>query len=512
MIIKRKQNAKKNIIFGVIYKLYQIVIPFFMRTLMIYQMGMEYTGLNNLFTSIFQILNLAELGIGAALTYSMYKPIAEDNEKKICALLKLYKKCFFVIGCVVMFVGLLCVPFLRYLVSGSIPDNLNLTVLYLMYLVNTVLSYWLFSYKKSLLYAYQRNDIISKVMLLTSTIQFVFQAYVLFELKNYYLYILSSIIAQILQNIICAQITNRMYPRIVPQGTLDKDELSDIKKRVQGLITNKIGGTILRSGDSIVISAFLGLSVLAVYQNYYFILTSIISMFSIIFESCVAGVGNSLVMEDERKNYNDFKSVTYIVGWLICISCACFISLYQPFITFWVGKQYLMDFPLVICLVIYFFLYEFDQLVGMYKDAAGIWYSDRYRTIVSAFANLFLNIVLVQYIGLFGVLLSSIISLAVIDLPWLLHNIYKTMFMSQVKKEYIVLLLRFSIYGTLVAGCSYFITSIIHINGMIGIIIKLIIAVAVALMIMFTFEFHRDEFKKCKTIVLSILWRRIKLK
>ena len=450
MIIKRKQNAKQNIIFGVIYRIYQIIIPFFMRTLMIYQMGMEYTGLNNLFTSIFQVLNLAELGIGAALTYSMYKPIAEDNNEKICALLKLYKKCFFIIGSVVLIIGLLCVPFLKYLVNGEIPDNLNMTILYLMYLINTVLSYWLFSYKKSLLYAYQRNDVISKVMLFTSTIQFVLQAYVLFELKNYYLYILSSIIAQILQNILCAKITSKMYPNIIPRGTLDVKEIFGIKKRVQGLVTNKIGGTIFRSADSIVISAFLGLSILAVYQNYYFILTSVISMFSVIFESCVAGIGNSLIIENEKKNYNDFKNVTYIIGWLICISCACFLSLYQPFISLWVGEQYLMDFSLVVCLVIYFFLYEFDQLIGMYKDAAGIWYSDRYRTIISAFLNLFLNIIFVQFIGLYGVLLSTIISIALVDLPWLLHNIYKTMFVSQKLKEYLFLLLRFSIYGVLV--------------------------------------------------------------
>lgn len=147
MKIERTQNAKINIIFGTIYKVYQIVIPFIMRTLMIYEMGMEYAGLNNLFTSIFQILNLAELGIGAALTYSMYKPIAEDNTEEICALLKLYKNVF-VIGCVVASLGILCVPFLGILVSGNIPGNLNMLILYLMYLINTVLSYWLFSYKK----------------------------------------------------------------------------------------------------------------------------------------------------------------------------------------------------------------------------------------------------------------------------------------------------------------------------------------------------------------------------
>ncbi|MFR7918802.1 MAG: lipopolysaccharide biosynthesis protein [Anaerostipes sp.] len=504
MKIERTQNAKINIIFGTIYKVYQIVIPFIMRTLMIYEMGMEYAGLNNLFTSIFQILNLAELGIGAALTYSMYKPIAEDNTEEICALLKLYKKCFFVIGCVVASLGILCVPFLGILVSGNIPGNLNMLILYLMYLINTVLSYWLFSYKKSLLYAHQRNDVISKVMLFTSTIQFVLQAYVLVFMKNYYLYLACSIFAQILQNIICAILTQIIYPKYKPEGSLDIKTIADIKKKVQGLITNKIGGTVLRSADSVVISSFLGLSILAVYQNYYFILTAIISIFSIVFESCVAGVGNSLIVETSKKNYEDLKTVTYIVGALICVSCACFVALYQPFMIIWVGKEYLMEFSLVVCLIIYFFLYEIDQLVGLYKDAAGIWYSDRYRTVISAIANLVLNIVLVQYIGLYGVLLSTILALLIIDLPWLLRNVFKTIFLGQSLIGYIAELLKIALYAFISSIITYVICKNIIYGGILGLIIKLIIAVIISVGVFCIAEFRSAQFNKCKRILLSM--------
>lgn len=504
MRITRTRNAKQNIIFGTIYKIYQIVVPFAMRTLMIYQMGMEYAGLNNLFTSIFQILNLAELGIGAALTCSMYRPIAEDNDKKICALLKLYKKCFSFIGWIVFVFGLCCVPFLKYLVSGSIPDDLNLTVLYLMYLINTVLSYWLFSYKKSLLYAHQRNDIVSKVMLFTSTVQYILQIYVLVYLKNYYLYLLASIIGQIMQNLLCSFLVDRMYSKYKPGGDLDKQELDDIKKRVQGLITNKIGGTILRSGDSIVISAFLGLSILAIYQNYYFILTAIIGVFSIVFESCVAGVGNSLVVENQDKNFKDFKTVTYIIGWAICISCACFVALFQPFMILWVGKEYLLEFSLVSCLVIYFFLYEIDQLIGMYKDAAGIWYTDRYRPLISAITNLIMNIFLVQIIGLYGVLLSTIIVLLLIDLPWLIYNVFKTLFAGQRAKEYILLLIKTGIYSIISCIFIHFICNRFLGNGIASLVFRLIIAVVVSAGIMFLGEFKTGEFKKMTKVVVAL--------
>lgn len=147
--IERKKNATRNIIFGVILKAYQIVVPFLMRTAMIYFMGVQYLGLNSLFTSILQVLNLAELGAGSAMIYSMYQPIASDDKKKICALMRLYKFYYRTIGCVIAFLGLLLLPFIPHLVKSDLPDNLNIYVLYLLNLGATVLTYWLFAYKNA---------------------------------------------------------------------------------------------------------------------------------------------------------------------------------------------------------------------------------------------------------------------------------------------------------------------------------------------------------------------------
>lgn len=505
----RTEHAKQNILFGMIYKMYQIIIPFFMRTLMIYQMGMEYAGLNNLFTSIFQVLNLAELGIGAALTYSMYAPIANGDTRKISALLKLYKLCFLIIGWVVLLLGVSCVPFLGRLVAGKIPGNLNLVILYLMYLANTVLTYWLFSYKTSLLYAHQRNDVISKVMLMTSTIQYILQAFVLFVLKNYYLYLAASIVAQILQNLICSFLTDKMYPRYRPSGVLEKSELHDIRIKVQGLVTNKIGGTILRSADSVVISAFLGLSTLAVYQNYYFIMTAVISLLTIVFESVVATIGNSLITETKKKNYSDFRNISYVVGWLIVVGCACFIALYQPFMVIWVGEKHLMSMSLVVLMIAYFFLYGIDQLIGLYKDASGIWYSDRYRPLVSSIVNLAINIVLVQLIGLYGVLISTIIALLFVDLPWLIHNVYVTVFKSYSAKPYIFQILKLMLYAFIICLIVFFVCSKIPLSGFMGLLVKFIVAVGISLGIFVIGEGKTEQFANAKTILASVIKRRM---
>ena len=175
MKIERTKNATRNIIFGVILKAYQIAVPFLMRTAMIYLMGVQYLGLNSLFTSILQVLNLAELGVGSAMIYSMYNPIAEDDNATICALMKLYRTYYRVIGLVIAVIGCILMPFIPTLISGDIPNGLNIYILYLLNLGATVLSYWLYAYKNSILQAHQRTDVVSKVTLVTSTIQYALQ-------------------------------------------------------------------------------------------------------------------------------------------------------------------------------------------------------------------------------------------------------------------------------------------------------------------------------------------------
>ena len=142
--MKRTRNALKNVIFGGILKGYQILIPFVMRTLLIQYLGMEYLGLNSLFTSVLQILNLAELGVGNAMVYSMYAPIAEGKKDEICGLLLLYRSYYRRIGLVILGIGLVLLPFLPGLVrADSMPPGMNLYLLYLLHLGACVISYWL---------------------------------------------------------------------------------------------------------------------------------------------------------------------------------------------------------------------------------------------------------------------------------------------------------------------------------------------------------------------------------
>ena len=376
MKIERTKNASRNILFGIILKIYQIAVPFLMRTAMIYFMGVQYLGLNSLFTSVLQVLNLAELGVGSAMVYSMYKPIAEDDTKKICALMKLYRLYYRAIGFVIGGVGLALTPFVPKLISGDVPSGLNIYILYLMNLAATVLSYSLFAYKNSLLQAHQRVDIVSKITLITNTFQYAIQILILVLSHNYYYYVLAILATQIITNISTAIVVDKMYPRYNPEGNLDKNEIQQINHKIRDLFTSKIGFVVVDSADTIVISAFLGLTALAIYQNYFYILSSVMGFIAVVFTSCTAGIGNSIIVETAEKNYNDLKKFTFLISWISGMCLCCFLNLYQPFMELWVGKDLMLSMGAVVCFCIYFYIQEINKLFNTYKDASGIWHED----------------------------------------------------------------------------------------------------------------------------------------
>lgn len=506
MKIERTKNAGRNMVFGILLKIYQIAVPFLMRTAMIYFMGVQYLGLNSLFTSILQVLNLAELGVGSAMVYSMYKPIAEDDEITICALMRLYRLYYRIIGLVIAVIGLLLTPFIPKLISSGLPPELNVYILYLLNLAVTVLSYWLFAYKNSLLQAHQRTDVTSKVTLATNTIQYGLQFFVLVTIKNYYIYVLVALGTQALTNIVTAIVATKMYPDYHPIGALSKAKVCDINHRIRDLFTSKLGSVIVNSADTIVISAFLGLNSLAIYQNYYFIMNSICGFINIMFSAITAGIGNSLIVESNEKNYNDFKKFTFITCFILCIGCCCFAGLYQPFMKLWVGEELMLDFSFVILFCILFYCLELSMVWATVKDAAGMWHTDRFRPLIGASANLAMNILLVQTIGLYGIILSTIISYILISMPWLVHNLFKYLYRNSMV-AYLKDLMKYIFVATFSTLVTIIICEKITVAGILGFLIKGIVSISIPLAIeVFVFR-NKMEMRESVLLMKRMLKR-----
>lgn len=491
MKLQKSKNATRNIIYGMLLKIYQMFMPFIMRTVIIYYLGAEFLGLNSLFNSILQVLNLAELGVGSAMVFSMYKPIAENDTQKLCALLNLYKKYYRMIGMLILIVGITIVPILSKLISGNLPAEVDLYILYFLNLLATVLTYWLFAYKNSLLQAYQRTDVVSKVFIVTDTIKYLLQIISLVIFKDYYLYCIVLLSCQILNNIMTAYSAKKRYPNLEPKGKLPKDEQKVINGKIKDLFTTKLATALLSSGDTLVISSMLGLIMLAIYQNYFYLISAVLGCFTIIHTAITAGIGNSLIVDKIEKVKNTFDMLFFGILWLLTFCVGCFLSLMQPFMRIWVGNELMLKNIMVILLVIYFCVYELTQFFSIYKEAAGIWHQDRFRPLVCSIINIILNLIFVQKWGVYGVVLATIISSGCISLPWVIHNVFKYI----LKEPPFVYLQRFIKYiftGIVINILINIVTSRIHLSLIMELGVKLVLCV-IAINIVWSIFFGKQK-------------------
>lgn len=511
MKIERTKNASRNLLSGTILKIYQLIVPFIMRTVVVYFLGIQYLGLNSLFYSVLQVLNMAELGVSGAITFSMYRPIAEDDTETICSLMRLYKIYYRIIGTVILVIGLCVIPFLTVLISNEVPDGINIYVLYLLNLAATVLSYWLFAYKTCLLNAHQRVDVTNKVMLVTNTIQYLLQIFVLAVFRNYYYYVVIALMTQAVTNIGSAIITRRMYPSYNAYGVLPRKSVKKINGRIKDMFTAKIASTFIGSVDTLVISSFLGLTVLAIYNNYTYISVGISGLLGVVYSSCSAGIGNSLVVETQGKNYSDLIRFTFIIAWIAGYCTICLFCLYQPFMVFWMGNENVLEFKVVICICINYFFGEIARLLSTYKDVAGMWHEDRFRPLTITILNLILNLLFVHHLGIFGIILAtSIVGLAV-NVPWLLANLFNKLFKGYLK-DYLKHLTKYLLIIIGTGVVCYKITGVISGETLGIIILKGVICTIIINALFFICYFRCSEFKSTyilgKRVLRNILGRK----
>lgn len=505
MKIERTKNTLRNIVCGFCYRLLSIVLPFISRTAILYILGEQYLGLSSLFTSILSFLSLAELGVGGAMVYSMYKPIAENDTATIRALLNLYRKFYRAIGTVIFVIGLCLTPFLKLLIHESLPQNINIYILYLLYLLNAVLSYWLFAYKSAVLQAFQRNDVESKIAMIITPLSYAVMLGALFLTRNYYAYIIWLPIFTIITNVIRLNYVEKNFPGLEPEGEISQELRKSIVKKVKALIGTKLNTVVLNAADNIVIAAFFGLTTIAIYGNYYYIMSSIIGFLGIVYSAMTAGVGNSIAMESVEKNYRDFMKFSFMNSWLVGWCTICLICLYQPFMYLWTGKELMFPFYIVIEFGIYFYIYQIRKIPVTYKDAAGIWWEDRYRPYICMVVNLGLNILLAQVIGISGILISTVISLC-ISIPWENYTIFKHIFHRGSWEYY----RKMAYYAATVfiAGIVTFVACKPWGNNFSALIIRGSICIVIPNLIIILGNFKGEEFQDTKEFLLRILKSR----
>ena len=503
----RTKNTSRNILAGLLNRFSTILLSFVNRTIIIYILGAEFSGLNSLFVSVLGVLNIAELGIDTAIVQSMYKPIAEGDKKRICELLTLYKKSYHIVGAVILGVGLSLVPLIPLLIREELPVSVNIYVLYIMYLLNSVISYFLFAYRESLLYAHQRDDI--SQMFRTNLLigKNIVQAVVLLIFKQYYAYLAIEIVFTVLTNLWIGKVTQEKYPEYQCVQGYKVKMSDDIKDQLKGLVLGNVCDRARNSLDSIILSAYLGLTVVAIYNNYYYIYSALYGVMLDVCDAMSARIGNSIVTESIEKNYNNLQNFSFLMAWIAGWFSICMLCIYQPFMEIWMGKELMLsDFNMML-FCIYFYAINMNNIRNQYIIGTGIWWKLKYSNIAEAFGNVILNLVLGKLFGITGIIVATIITIFVFNFLWRTVVLFKIYFSGMSLGEF----LRNHFYWIICVAVSAVITwkvcNMVHVGAIMQVIINGIICVMVPNVILLILFWRTRQFQNAKLFVLNMIKR-----
>ena len=505
---ERILNTKRNIIMGFTTRLVNLLFPFVINTIVISTLGVEYLGLGSLFASILQVLSLAELGVGAALVFSMYAPIANGDREKVCALLNLYRRVYLLIGSAILVLGLAALPFIPKLIKSDVPDGINVYILFIFSLVNTSVSYFLFSYRTALFQATQRTDINDLIALSVNILLNVAKILVLIFTCNYYLFSVLVPVFTVINNLAVAFVTNRKYPEYKCRGSLDAEEKREILSRVSGLFVNKVCDVVCNSFDSIIISAFLGLELLGKYNNYFYIMNALMTLLGIVITAAVPSMGNSVAKESQEKNFSDFSALQLGFIWLTGWASATMLCLFQPFMTVWgkwAGKDMMLDMSVPILLTVYLYSFKSAEVFMSYRQACGIWAHDKVRPVFEALLNLVLNIVFVKLWGLPGVIVSTILTLGIIRMVWGSYYLFHEYFTEYSHGRYLLKMLYFAAVTFAACLLTFFVCELVPVEGMMIIPVRAVICIVIPNLLFLIAYSGMKEFKNMLGIIKGVL-------
>ena len=488
-----QHRVVKNSFYGILEKGIMLFCPFITRTVLIKTMGADYVGLGSLFQSILQVLNFTELGLGSAIIFSMYDPIAKGDTSKICALLNVYKKFCRCIGCIMLVSGLCVLPGIKFLIKGEYPDAVNIYLLYLIYLFNTTISYFLYAYKATLFNVTERLDVQSKISSACNLLLNLLQIFFFFFFQNYYLYSLMIPFCTILSNIIQAVSIKKMFPAYSAKGNVSHIETKIIIKKLLSLIGFKINSIVILSFDNIIISATFGVYILGLYNNYYYILSSLCGIIIIFLNAIRPMVGKMLVVNTKEENYKLFQKMHFGYNWGISWCSTCLLCLCQPFIEIWLGESFLLDFSVVVILSIYFYVWKMTDFVLVYQDAAGLWDEVKWVPYIQALIKMFLTFIFVKFLGITGGVIATIIGILLV-FPFETKKIFPYCFGIE-WKNFRMQEIKMLAIAIVVSIASFIITNFIKGEGIIQFIIRILFCIIIPNFLMFLFYKNDDILK-----------------
>ena len=489
----RTKNSIRNSSFSIITQILTVIMDFVVKTIFIAVLGSEYLGVNGLFSNIITLLSLADLGIGVAIPYSLYKPLAEGNKKKIQGLMNYYRKIYNVIGTIVLVVGLSLTPFLNFIIK-DMPDIEGLRLIYALFVTHSALSYF-FVYKKFLIESDQKGYIISKITFICSLGLNITRVILLLITKNYILYLFCSIVFVLIQNFWYSHKANQLYPYIKEENeeSISIEDKKEISTNVKALLIYKVGNVITSGTDNIVISKYIGLVAVGIYSNYILIVNSLNNILQQLFNAITSSIGNLVATNNERSKAI-YDKLNFFNFYIYSLCSICLFVLINPFMNIWLGQDYVLSFYVSLCLAINFYIAGMQSVTNSFRSAYGLFYKAKFRPVAMVIINLVVSVILVQFLGIPGVLIGTIVS-RLLTTAWLdPYVIYKYGFkdnVSEYYKKYIYYLIVFIVSGAILYG----ITSLFIGKTILGWLLAAIVTFVIYNLIIFILFRKTEEFQ-----------------
>lgn len=486
-----------------------ILLSFICRIVFVHQLNAEYLGINGLFSNILSMLSLAELGIGTAMIYALYKPVAEDDHKKIAAYMKIYGVAYKVIGAIIAVIGLALTPFLNFFVKNppNIPESLS--VLYLIFLFSTVSSYF-YSYRSSILIAHQENYIVLAISYGVVVVQNIVQIVALVLWKDYMLYLIFQVLFVLLTNILISAAAKKRYPYIDDKNveSLSKDEKRSLLKNIKALTVTKLSGILVNNTDNIVITYFNGLVTTGVVSNYSLITSTIASLANQVFTSISASLGNLNAVGANEHKYEVFKALNLANFWLYGWAAVGMVCLSNDVVALFFGETYVMEMWVPIILAVNFYMLGMQSVVSLYKSTMGLFRYGQYVLLFTAVLNLIGDITLGKIWGVFGIFFATALARAVTNTWYEPYVVFKHGF----HRSFASYMVKYMLYVVLILGVGalcWALCSLIKFPLVVRIIVKCVICIIVPNMLFLILFRKTPEFRYIHGILIS-LKRKVK--
>ena len=497
----RTENSVRNISFGMVSQIVQLVLGFITRTIFIKYLAVEYLGINSLFTNIISMLSLAELGVGSAFIYSLYKPLADKNEYAIATILQFYKKVYVAIGIFIFISGLLVIPFLNDIVPAkpvSVTEDIRL--LYLIFLFNSASTYF-FAYKISLLDADQKSSVSSLNTTVFLLIQNILQILILIFTQNFIFYLLAQLICNLTSNFWISKIVDKRYAFLskFKKEKVDKVLRNTIVGNAKATFLAKIGGALVNGTDNLIINYFVGLTLLGKFSNYVMLIAIASSFLMIIFANIKSSIANVTIKEDKQKQIELFNVMNFANFWFYGLVAVLIIILINDFILIWIGNEFQLTINIAIMLAINFFMIGMQNAFWTFKTIYGFFEQGKYLILLTATLNLILSFIGGYHYGIFGVLLATAIARLVTNF-WYDPYIVLKLGLQVNANKYIYKFIKYIIILIVSTVLIYYGTSFLKFSIITNFIIKLILCLVVTNGLIILVFKNQPEFKKIKEL------------